>query len=317
MKNIDIDALLATVDFDAPRRPLSLDFSSQITAVLQQQPQRQSLIARIKEAIMPKKLSLAAIVALVAAALVITGGVTYAAVHHFSLTEMMNYIPARDANGKIALVTPEQMQQHIRTYFDERTNKNPDAYQHFTDHVSAELLAKMNAIKGADPVLCSQNIPESIRFESLRDNDSIFAIVTHFASGPDQSVRVTFDEQMGIFVDIRCPAVASQDAAVAMQGYYTQYIVDTENIIYGTAKPMSDRTAFYAHVTPELKARLEAIEAFDAVTCAQNIPQMVDYSAVTATSMTANVHIGDATTHVQLQFDPSSQKFISITCPAL
>jgi hypothetical protein len=288
-----------------PRRALPATFTSQIVSELKTHPRPQRRTERFKEAFTMKKMNFATLVLIGVLAVSVIGGVTYAAVHHFSLNELLNRPAEYDSNGRS--IAPSHMQALYWEYITEVRSGDANARKNFEIHATSELVAKMQKVEGIDPIVCAQNVPESVTFEGVDEVGSMVAI-NHF-SDSTVKVQLSYDRGAGVFTDIRCPASTAAPVSKKMQSYYEQYINDIQNGS-GVARGNFDK-----HATPELIAKLDQAQWFDPVICAQNVPAMVSFKNIANTSMTAVVAFMDGPVDVELRFDRATEKFTSITCP--
>lgn len=307
MNSNDFDARLRAQQ-PAPRRDVSTDFVGRVVTEIKTHPYPQSTWAYLKESITMKitKKPLAFLFALLAI-LVIGSGVSYAAIHHFSLSELLNRAPTTQGG-----VTPQTMQKYYTTYISQLKAGDKDAKSTFEAHTTQELSDKLNKAIGYDPIVCSQDTPTSVTFSNI-DSTGGMTAVNHF-DGSTANVQLAYDHGSGIFTDITCQTPVGASVTEKMQGYYTQYVTDVRNELTNGTTPMA-KAAFLKHVDATLAAQLNQGAGFDQIICAQNIPAMVSFTDSTSSSMTALVAFDSTTESIKLTFNPASQKFTSITCP--
>lgn len=304
----DIESLLRSAVQVQTHRELSTNFTARIVSELRKHPRPQSSWAqRVKEALGMRKMSTGMAIFLAVIAVGLAGGITYAAINYPSLKSLLTAPAVQKPDG--STIQPSDMQKIYKKYINETAQGDASARSNFERYVTRELANKLATVKGIDPIICAQNVPQSVNFINNNITGSM-TVVNHFGSG-DVKVQLSYDSGSGIFTDITCPV--SDDASVAkkMQGYYEQYVADVRNEV----APGDTMNSFLPHTDAALAAKLRATQGYDPIVCAQNTPAMVTFKDVTRTSMTAVVAFLDSSNDVKLTFDPSTAKFTSITCP--
>lgn len=297
----DIDNMLRAAR-PVPRRELPVDFAARIVTELNAQP---TPLKRswLQEKLFMKHIPRMAIAVLALLLIVAVGGTSYALINNISLHDIMNMQFRKYS-------TDAQMQKFYTDYVDARKRGDSNALATFGTHATKELKSKLDAApKGVDPILCSQNLPDTVIFTVDSDNLSVKAIGRY--GNNTVTVPVVYDKPSGLYLDITCTPSQVATGAALMQKYYQDYV---------TAAAEGNATAgmaeFKKHASPALVATLNQEYGFDRVLCAQNTPAMVTFSDLGPRSMTANLTFVSGVTNVTLAFDPGTQQFTGITCRA-
>ena len=94
------------------------------------------------------------------------------------------------------------------TYLSEQYRDEPDqerALEVFNQQTTAELATKLSQSEAADPVLCSQNIPERLEFKDgeLSGGIAMFTVVGYYAES-DNEIQVSVDTRSMKLADVIC-----------------------------------------------------------------------------------------------------------------
>ncbi len=309
MKNIDDELKLLTRP--QPRRELHGSFTTYVIQEITNHPSPKRWMTQLKEKFTMKFKKLGAVGVTIMAVCLLAGigGVTYAVTHHFSLFELLNKQPVTTENG--GHVTDAFMQKFYQAYVTDASSDTSKARADFEAHVTTELSHKLAMVKDSDPIVCAQNMPTSVSFESVTDSPGYFKAINHYATG-DITIGLNYDNSAGIFTDITCPVQDSAAAVNKLQGYYTQYVRSLND----RSKAETAQSVFVTHTSAVLKNTITHFSyGYNPITCTQNIPAMVSFTGVSTTSMTAVLAFESGATNVTLAFDSRAQVFTAITCP--
>lgn len=301
----NIDDKLRNYRQMTPKSELPANFTAQIVSEINKHPAR-SLSNRLpKEDKTMKKFNLASSLIIAILIVGVIGGATYAAINQFNLLDLWNQPPNKQQTSS------EDMKAVYLKYYEDKKSNNSNALSNLQPRLTSELSAKLNSQNGLDPVLCAQNLPLSITFQ---DDDGLGSMtaVNHFE---DSEIRVSlvYDRNSGVFTDISCLDKPTGSASANMQSYYEQYVAEVRADYANQTNTAKEK--FLTHTTESLASDILNTNFYDPIVCAQNTPLMVEFDDIQKSSMVAVVHFASSNHRVQLEFDPVTEKFTSITCP--
>ena len=294
--NESIDTVLEHSKAPMPRREISAGFTNEIVSKITAHPVQQNIWMRTMEKIR-MNITKPAVVFGALAFIVVTSGVTYAAFNNPSLRQMLNLDP---------LTTPQQSLQAVKEYYTAyaKNADTPTAYGTFSQHISKELKQKLDTQRsqpGYDPVLCSNNTPSHVSFTD-EDMAGNLKAQNHYDTDT-VTVGITFSSSQALITDIVCPVAPTATAAATVKGYINDYV-----------QGKTDAESVKSHLSPEMQKKFEEATGFNAITCSQDLPAMVDFSNETATGFTANYHFYSDTVSAKVSFDPKTKLITDIEC---